>query len=165
MDCFALIILYLWVESQVCEEGTSQIFCQTVKNPHPPLRCLSVLPRPPTQSDPSDRAPSACCFVNVCVCVCLCAYIFGMVLEDSGGASVGADYPPPLPSLKCCQWNELHRAVPNALVSLLYFFTPLLSAGQNTTTPLLLLSCHPPHHSSNQRATCRGHVWHRDWRV
>lgn len=31
----------------------------------------------------------------------------------------------------CCQWNELHRAVPNALVSFLHFCAPLLSSAQN----------------------------------
>ncbi|KAI4786594.1 hypothetical protein KUCAC02_037017, partial [Chaenocephalus aceratus] len=61
---------------------------------------------------------------------------------------------------RCCQWNELHRAVPNALVSFLHFFPPLLSVAPNPPS-----SPFNPHHSSNQCATCRSNVWHADWIV
>lgn len=81
VDCFVLVILYLWVELQVCEGRTSQIFCQTVKNrPHPSAAFQS-------SPDPNPIRPlwSSPFSLLLCEQVCVCAYIFGMVLEGSGG--------------------------------------------------------------------------------
>lgn len=144
------------VRNRAPESLQSSLICWQIEKSPPSFH--PAISAPPNQSEPKPN-PSACCFCELmCVCVCECVPMLVMVAEvvkefgwvcacGVGGRRCWGGLAPSTPSLKFCQWNELRRAVPNALVSLLHFC--LLTPESYSEPPLSPLN---PHRLSSQSA-------------
>lgn len=105
------------------ESLQSSLICWQIEKSPPSFH--PAISAPPNQSEPKPN-PSACCFCEL-MCVCVCAHVGDgggggeRIWVGVGGRRCWGGLAPSTPSLKFCQWNELRRAVPNALVSLLHF--------------------------------------------